>query len=150
MLACLPACLLPSRLKPNHRYILSAVPRKGPFHTWLTVTGVERDHRIAQKCQRGLESLGCGASDALVDFRIADRAPAMACGLCRPSEDSGLVLGWGSRLVRLPAASELTGRCVLLAILSLGLGGCNEARRLLSEVIDGCEVKRDLAAACCE
>lgn len=52
--------------------------------------------------------------------------------------------------MRLPVASELTGLCVAPATLSRGLGGCNEARRLLRVVDDGCDVRRDLVVACWE
>lgn len=62
-----------------------------------------------------------------------------------------LVLGFGCgrRLVRLFVASELDGRGVVSCDASTGLGGCNDALRLLRLVIEAWLANRGLGSACC-
>lgn len=75
-------------------------------------------------------------------LRIANLAPATACGLSRPVT---LVfdLGCGNILVRRDEdAMELAGLGVAFGESSRGLGGWSEARLLVKADMDDCEVRR--------
>ncbi len=84
-------------------------------------------------------------SEALLLNRIANLAPATACGDSRPVRAPSF-FGVGSMLVLRLAAKELAGRGVGAVVFSLALGGCSEARRLLSADMEVCDVSRGLEA----
>jgi hypothetical protein len=90
----------------------------------------ERPSPIAsyhQGLQRCLASLAFASEDDELFFRIANRAPATACGLSRPVT-ALFGFGCGSMLVRRDEdASELAGLGVASGESSRGLGGWKEA-----------------------
>lgn len=64
--------------------------------------------RLDQGLHFGLLSLGLVSTGFL---RIANRAPAMACGDSRPETLPSRARGAGSKLLLRPVAMELAGRC---------------------------------------
>lgn len=98
------------------------------------------------------------AAELLLPLRMANRAPATACGLSRPVTlvpfaVVAVVRGWGSMLVRLEAASELAG--LRGVVSSTGLGGWSDARRLLKLLLyarggaEACAARRGLVTERC-
>ena len=104
----------------------------------------------------------------LLCLRIAEAAPAMACGDSLPvTLDSCLPLGCGNRLTRLLVAKELAGRvCFDKGLVPREVGsldmGCMDARRFVEfeeraaiEVLEASNRGREAddaewAVACCE
>jgi hypothetical protein len=80
---------------------------------------------------------------------MANLAPATAWGLSLPVT-LVLAFGCGKRLVRRFAASELAGRGAMSGDASIGLGGCKDARRFPSAVIEDWLASRGgLGSTCC-
>lgn len=105
----------------------------------------------SQALHLGLLSLAgfSAVEEELLLFRMANLAPATACGLSLPVNPL-FDFGWGSRLIRREAASELDGRGVVSGDGSLILGGCSEARLVARLVDEVCGPLRDLVRDCIE